>query len=100
MVSQAGQRIARCLMAQLILKRALLRDIHSNDFIADKISTLVKDAAAAEPGFQSRSVFPLPLYFDRLDSHRFGGASGQWPSLTKVEDDLRRTGRRQKFLFG
>src|SRR5713226_5502749 len=100
MIGQTSQRIAQCLAAQMILKGPLFCDINSNNFITDKYSTLVKYAAPAEPGFQSSAVFSLPLYFDRLNSHRFGGASGQRFSLTEIEHDLRRTIRCQYFLFG
>src|SRR4029077_1049360 len=35
-----------------------------------------------------------------LNSHRFGGVSGQWFSRTEIEHDLRRAIRRQYFLLG
>src|ERR1700674_4713085 len=100
MIGQGSQRIAQRLAAQMILKRALFRDVNSNNFIAGKSSSLVKDAAATEPGFQSRAVLPLPLYFERLDLHRLRGASGQWRSMTKIKDDSGRTVRLQESLFG
>ena len=47
MIGQAGQRIARRLVAQLILERALPGDINGDDLMARKISMVVMDAAAA-----------------------------------------------------
>jgi hypothetical protein len=68
MIRQTRQRIAGCLMWELILKRALLRDINSNDFMSGKVSLFVIHPAAAEPGFQRPSVLPLPLDLDGFDS--------------------------------
>src|SRR5579864_3361246 len=99
-VGQASQRITQCLAAQMILERPLFRDVNDNNFISDKNSTLVKDAAAAEPGFQDSAVFPLPFNFNRLDSDGVGSAPSQKHSLAEVEDDLGRTIRRQQLLFG
>src|ERR1700730_3320563 len=83
----------------MLLKRLLFRDVNCDDFIAMKISILVKDASAAEPGFQSRAVFPLPFDFDRFDLQSLEESPSQWFSLTNIEDDLRCAGRRQQLFF-
>jgi hypothetical protein len=85
-------------MAQIIFEDALVGDLNNDDFIASKVPTLVKEAVAAEPGFQSCAVFSLSLYFDRLDLLRLEDSARKWRSLAEIEDDLRRTVRRQ-FLF-
>src|SRR5882757_1564691 len=87
-------------MAQLLFKHPLLGDIDSDDFMADAISMLVVDTASAQLGFQSRSVFPLPLDFDRIDSHGLGGAPRQCGAPTEIKEAVRRMIGRQEFFFG
>src|SRR5208337_5092672 len=86
-------------MAQLFLKRPLFRNVNNDDFTTIKISMFVKGIASAEPGFQDGAVFPLPLYFDWLDSGCLGEASRQWISVTKIRDNLGRAVRRKQLLF-
>src|SRR6202158_4736129 len=100
MIGQPGQRITRCLAAQMILKCALFGDVDHDDLVANKTPTVVIDAAAAELGFQSGAVFPSPLHFDRFDPHHLVGPAGRWRCRAEIEDDLKRIVRCQKFLSG
>src|SRR5579872_4483496 len=84
----------------MILQRALFRDIDGNDFMAGKISSLIKDGVAAKPDFQSGAVCPPPLYFDRLDPQRLGGAFSRQLPLAKIANGIGQTVLCQEFRFG
>jgi hypothetical protein len=47
MIRQAGQRVAQCVMAQLILKRALFCDVNGDDFVSRKAVVIVIYTAPA-----------------------------------------------------
>ena len=46
-IAQAGQRVAQCVMAQLILKRALFCDVDGDDFVSRKVAMIVIYTAPA-----------------------------------------------------
>jgi hypothetical protein len=50
MIGQAGKRIAGSLAAKTIFQGALFGDVDNDDLVTNKISTVVIDPAAAEPG--------------------------------------------------
>src|ERR1700746_3890647 len=68
--------------------------------MANTISVLVKDTASAQLDFQSRAVFPLPLDFNRVDTHVLGGAPRQCGARTEIKDAVGRMIGRQELFFG
>jgi hypothetical protein len=46
-IAQAGQRVAQCVMAQLILKSALFCDVNGDDFVSRKVAMIVIYTAPA-----------------------------------------------------
>ena len=98
-IRQAGERIARRLMAQLVFQRPLLGDVDRDDFMAGKVPVVVESAVAADPGFQDGAVFPLPFRFDRLKFQAFAGLLCRRRSLAEIRKKLCGFTRRQEFLF-
>ena len=74
---------------EFIFKRALLGDIDSDDFVAGKIPVVVTDTATAQPGFQSRAVFALPIYFDIPHTHLLLGSALPSPLRADLQHHLR-----------
>src|SRR5580704_18582266 len=64
-----------------------------------KVPKVIVDASTTELGFESPSVFPLPLQFNLLDLFCLGRRSPQRGPLPNARQEFSRTIRLQKLLF-
>src|SRR5260370_38020845 len=63
-VDQSCQRVASCLLTQMILQLALFGDVLSDDLVGVQLALLTHDFLSADPDLQGCAVLSLPFYFD------------------------------------
>src|SRR5437016_3383205 len=66
-VDQSCQRVASCLLTQMILQLALFGDVLSDDLVGVQLALLTHDFLSADPDLQGCAVLSLAFYFDGVD---------------------------------
>src|SRR6185312_3345683 len=100
MISQTGEKIARGLVAKLVLDRSLFCNVNGNDFVAGKVLMVVIEATATQPDSQRGPVLSFPFCFDRMDPLCLAGSHTGGRARAKPGNDFKLLIRRKQLFLG
>src|SRR5712692_5773200 len=89
-VGQAGQRIAGCLPAEVILQLSLPGDVFDDDLVGFQLSFFAEDFSSTEPDLPDCPVSPHPFCFYGIDESSRAPLTQQLCSSVRVLNNVAR----------
>src|SRR5258705_2046236 len=98
-VDQSCQRVASCLLTQMILQLALFGDVLSDDLIGVQLALLTHDFLSADADLQGCAVLSLAFYFDGIGQTLLARSPQQLRPLVSILNQGTHKDYGQEILF-